>query len=102
MFEVGDSVRNWMLTACFLSIAGLALASILPWKSVGHPKLSSLMRWVLIPVIFLVIIYEKTMPNRFDLRVDLLLLLPMYVTVLLATIVRWFLHRRSRRSRSIP
>ena len=95
MFDVGDPTRNAVLTACFLAIALLTLAAVVPWKALGAARLSKWARWLWLPVLLLAIAYEATMPSRFDIRVDLLLLLPMYAIVLVASVVRWFLSRRA-------
>jgi hypothetical protein len=35
------------------------------------------------------LVYEQTMPDRYDIRVDLLLLVPAYLAVLATSLVRW-------------
>ena len=95
MFSVGDPTRNAILTGCFLAITVLTIAALVPWKSFGATRLSRLARWLPVPVFLLALVYEATMPARFDIRVDLLLLLPMYGLVVAATIVRWCLSRRA-------
>jgi hypothetical protein len=89
MFNVGDPVRNAVLTACFIGIALLTVGSLIPWKLLGATGLSRLARWVVVPVLGLAVVYEATMPPNFDIRVDLLLLAPLYAVVLVATAVRW-------------
>jgi len=93
MFDVGDPSRNAVLTGCFFAIMALTGAALVPWKLLGAVRLSRLARWLPFPVLLLALVYEATMPARFDIRVDLLLLLPMYGLVIVASIVRWFLSR---------
>ena len=95
MFNVGDPFRNAVLIGCFLAIMMFTVAALVPWKSLGAPRLSRLARWLPVPVFLLALVYETTMPARFDIRVDLLLLLPMYGLVIAASIVRWCLSRRA-------
>jgi len=94
MFDVGDPTRNAVLTACFLAIALLTLAAVIPWKALGAARLSRWGRWLWVPVLLLAIAYEATMPSRFDIRVDLVLLVPMYLIVLLTSVIRWVRSRR--------
>jgi hypothetical protein len=90
MFDVGDPLRNVLLNLCFVSIALLTTAAILPWRFLGAARLDRLARWVIVPVLLLAVAYEAIMPARFDIRVDLLLLLPMYGLVVVSSIVRWW------------
>lgn len=89
MFDVGDPSRNAILNGCFFAIALLAVAAVVPWKAFGAERLSRLARWLGVPVLLLAVVYEAAMPSRFDIRVDLFLLLPLYVVVLVASVVRW-------------
>ncbi len=89
MFDVGDPTRNAVLTACFFGIALLTIAALVPWKGFGADRVSKLARWIILPVLLLAFVYEWAMPARFDIRVDLFLVLPMYVAVLVSSIFRW-------------
>ena len=89
MFDVGDPTRNAILQICFFGILALTIAALVPWKTFGAVRVSKLARWIVLPVLLLALVYESAMPTRFDIRVDLLLLLPMYVVVLLSTTLRW-------------
>lgn len=93
MFDVGDPLRNILLNVCFASIALLTVAAVLPWRLLGAVRLSKLARRVIVPVLLLAVAYEAIMPSRFNIRVDLLLLLPMYGLVVVASIVRWWRSR---------
>jgi len=73
--------------------------SLIPWKSFGAHRVSRLFRWLPIPVIGLAIIYEWAMPSRFDIRVDLFLLLPAYAVVIISSLVRWLGWRHAIQSR---
>jgi len=96
MFDVGDPPRNAVLTVCFFAIAFFTLAAVMPWKALGAARLARWARLLWVPVLLLAIVYETAMPSRFDIRVDLVLLAPMYLIVFLASVVRWFLSRRAR------
>ncbi len=93
MFEVGDPLRNVLLNVCFASISLLTVAAVFPWRLLGADQLSKLARWVIVPVLLLAVAYEAIMPDRFDIRVDLLLLLPMYGLVVVSSIIRWWRSR---------
>lgn len=95
MFDVGDSALNAALNLCFGAIVLLAVAVIVPWGAVGAPRMNRLLRWAVVPICVLAVLYEWLMPSRFDIRVDLLLLLPMYVVVIVTSLFRWWsTHRR--------
>jgi hypothetical protein len=93
MFDVGDPTRNLVLNACFVGIALLTVASLVPWQLFGATRLNRLARWIPVPIACLAIVYERAMPSRFDIRVDLLLLIPMYLLALVSSAIRWL--RRS-------
>lgn len=95
MFNVADPFRNAVLTACFFAIMALTVAALVPWKSIGATRMSRCARWLAVAVFLLALVYEVTMPANFDIRLDLLFLLPMYGIVIVASIVRWFLSRRA-------
>jgi hypothetical protein len=96
MFDVGDPIRNAVLTGCFVGIAALTVVTLLPWTSLGAARIGRWARWAIVPMALLAVAYEAAMPSRFDIRVDLLLLLPMYGLAVAASIVRWV------RSRGAP
>lgn len=95
LINVQDPIRNLILNGCFYAIALLAFAAIIPWSRLGAVRVSRLLRWLVVPVLGLAIAYESAMPPRFNIRLDLVLLLPAYGLVLLTSIVRWFGWRRN-------
>jgi uncharacterized protein YqhQ len=98
LINVDDPIRNLILNGCFYLIVLLALFSIVPWSRLGAVRVSRRLRWLLIPVVGLAVAYESAMPAHFDIRLDLVLLLPAYCLVLLTSIVRWIGWRRHRSS----
>ena len=94
LIEVGDAGLNLGLNLCFFAIVALTILAVLPWQAFGQPRLARAVRWLPLPVLALAYAYESLMPNRFDIRVDLLLLLPMYLVVLVAALARWWGSRR--------
>jgi hypothetical protein len=100
LLDVQDPVRNLVLNGCFYAIALLALLALVPWKAVGAGQTGHRLRWLAAPTLGLAIIYESAMPSRFDIRVDLFLLLPAYGLILLTSLVRWLAWRRA--SRPLP
>jgi DNA-binding LytR/AlgR family response regulator len=97
LIDVQDPVRNLVLNVCFGAIALIALLAIMPWGTFGARTMSRLAVWLPVPLLILAVAYEKAMPSRFDIRVDLILLLPAYAAVLLATLARLLGRRRGRR-----
>jgi len=97
MIDVQDPSLNLVLNVCFFVIFGLGLVSLVPWrlKSGGN-------RWTLaLPVlaILVYVVYEVTMPNNWDIRIDLLLLWPILALIVLLGAIRAFLiWRRGRRT----
>ena len=89
LFDVGDPTRNLALSACFFAILALTVAAVVPWRALGAARLSRLLRWLFLPALALAATYEWLMPARFDIRVDLLLLLPMYAVIAVTCLVRW-------------
>jgi hypothetical protein len=96
LIDVGDSFRNAVLNGSFYAIAlGTALATV-PWGMLGASTISRLLRWLVVPVAVLAVTYETAMPPRYDIRLDLALLGPMYLVVMATSALRWF--RWSRRA----
>ena len=94
LIDVGDPTLNLALNACFVAILLLALLALIPWRLFGVARFSYRLRWLILPLILLAVSYEYLMPSRFDIRIDLLLLLPLYLLVLVASLARW---RRGKR-----
>lgn len=95
LIDVGDLLRNLALNTCLYLILFLAIAGLVPWRALGVPIPSRFLRWLAVPVFLLAVAYEWLMPSRFDIRLDLVLLLPAYGLVLVASFVRWAAWRRS-------
>jgi hypothetical protein len=98
LIDVGDPLRNLVLNACFCFTIFLALVAIVPWKALGAARLSRILRWSVVPVLGLATVYEAVMPSRFDIRMDLFLLLPAYAVVIVTSAARWLTWRRSEPS----
>ncbi len=94
--DVSDTTLNIALNACFIAIILLTVISIIPWAIFGAKNISRILRWLFFPVLMLAITYEVIMPSRFDIRFDLLFLLPMYGIVLVTCAFRWLIHIRSK------
>ena len=99
LIDVAEPFRNLVLNACFYSIALLTVVAVVPWGYLGAVRLSGVLRWAAIPVLGLAIAYEWAMPARFDIRLDLLLLLPAIGVVLVSSVFRWVALRASRKRR---
>lgn len=93
MFEVGDPISNMALTILFIAMVVVSLLSVLPWRLIGVNS-----RWPLyLPAVWLAgyLTYEMVMPAAYDIRVDLLLILPLAALTLLSWLVRIVLARRT-------
>jgi hypothetical protein len=99
LIDVQDPARNLLLNACLYTVAAMALAAIIPWKAIGYPRLSRALRWLAMPALGLAIAYEWAMPSRFDIRLDLVLLIPLYAIILMTSLVRWWPWRGATRPR---
>ena len=89
LIDIEDPLGNLILNACFYSIVFLALVAGIPWKTLGAVRVSQLLRWLIIPTFGLAVTYESVMPSRFDIRVDLLVLIPAYGLLVVTSIARW-------------
>ena len=96
IIDVQDPALNQVLNICFFLILGLGLISLVPWGLKSGRN-----RWTLmLPVIAILVYlkYEFTMPNNWDIRVDLLLLWPVVALILVSGLVRAILIWRHRSS----
>ena len=93
LIDVGDQVRTLWLNVCFFAILMFTIAAIIPWGGLGLNRVSRLSRWFFLPVLSLAVVYEAIMPTRFNIRIDLFLLLPMYTVVLITSVFRWWRSR---------
>lgn len=73
---------------CALAIVILATISIVPWELFAGRGASRVLRWSAIPVLALAVLYELAMPASVDLRIDMILLVPVYVVAILTSIMR--------------
>jgi len=89
IIDVGNEASNLWLNLCFWLIVLSALASILPWGTMGATRMAGWLRWAWLPVAMLAIPYEALMPIQYDIRIDLFLLIPMYIVVIVTSIFRW-------------
>ena len=94
LIDVEDAGLNTVLNACFVANVALTLLALVPWRVLGVTRLCRLFRWVSIPVLVLAFVYESYMPTGCNIRVDLLILLPLYVMALATSAVRWNLESR--------
>ena len=97
LIDVGDPLRNIILNACFYILLVLGVVALVPWKGLGAARLSRLLRFLPLPSVAVAITYEVAMPASYDIRVDLLLLLPIYCVIILTSAWRWFFWRRAER-----
>jgi len=95
LIDVEGPLRNLLLNAWFCSIVVLSLIGIVPWKALESARVSQLLRWLAVPVLGLAIAYESLMPERFDIRLDVFLLLPAYGLAIATSAARWRAWRRS-------
>lgn len=78
---------TFLLTLLFWSICGLGLIAVLPLRKEKNGK------WHLFPLIslFLFILYEALMPNKYNIRADLLILVPVVLICLISPIIKIFI-----------
>lgn len=90
LIDVQDPTLNLVLNACLYGMGLVALVSVLPVPT---------RRWMppALPVaaLGLYIAYEAAMPRFWDIRLDLLLILPLLATTFIASGIRFFLLRRT-------
>jgi hypothetical protein len=94
VINVNDPSLNPILNICFFLILGLGVVSLIPWK-IKYGK----NRWTMaLPILAIIvyITYELTMPNNWDIRIDLVLLWPALVLILLLGLLRGILIWRHR------
>ena len=95
MVDVGDPARNLVLNAVFLLVGLMTVVTLVPWGRIGATRLSRLLRWIPFPAAVLAVVYETAMPSRFDIRIDLLLLLPLYGLIIATSAFRWIAFRQA-------
>lgn len=97
LIDVEDPLRNLILNSCLLGIVFMTVLALVPWSLLRARKLGQLAIWLPIPVLAVGLIYEAAMPVRYDIRMDLVLLIPAYGLVLFATLIRFISRWRFRR-----
>ena len=92
LIDIGDPVRNLVLNACFYGISLITIVSLIPWPLGGGRS-----RWTFYLPLFgagIYAVYEITMPPNWDIRLDLLLIIPMGIVIALAWLLRVVISRR--------
>lgn len=93
IIDVQDSALNVLLNACLYGLAALAVLAVIPW-----PLRDRRNRWTLwLPLVALGVyaVYERAMPARMDIRLDLVLIGPLLLIILAAWLIRLILVRRA-------
>lgn len=101
LIDVEDPLRNLILNGSFVAVVLIAIVAIVPWGALGARRLGRLAMLLPIPALVVAFVYETAMPSRYDIRLDLLLLLPAYGLILLATLVRLFARWKARRKHEV-
>ncbi len=90
-------MHNAILGTLFWGMIGLSLfVFVYPWRF--HSHRSRLLLHTPLALLVVFIIYESLMPSEMNIRVDLLLLLPLFVGVLLCYLVKLAFMSRRRKS----
>jgi len=98
LIDVGEPILNIALNGCFFAITLLTLIAIVPWRALGAARVSRLLHWLFLPVLVLAVTYEMLMPLRFDIRLDLFVLIPMYAIVTATCLYRKLMDRKHSRA----
>lgn len=99
LIDVEDPLRNLIFNCSLIAVVLMAIMAIVPWGTFGAERIARLAMWLPIPTLAVAFAYETAMPSRYDIRLDLLLLVPAYGLVLLATLIRLLARWRARRKR---
>ncbi|MGH6718632.1 MAG: hypothetical protein ACREER_04890 [Alphaproteobacteria bacterium] len=92
--DVRDPELNVVLNVGFYAMVACAVLSLVPWRLRDGRN-----RWSLaLPVVAasLYLVYETTMPARWDIRVDLFVIWPLLIVTLGAGLIRLVLVLRRR------
>jgi purine-cytosine permease-like protein len=101
LINVEDPLRNLILNCSLIAVVLMTFMAIVPWATFGAKRIRRLSIWLPIPTLAVALIYEMAMPSRYDIRLDLVLLVPAYSLVLLATLIRVLARRRARRKHGV-
>ena len=93
----GDPLLNAALGICFIALVAIGLVAAVPWRALGARRLSIVLRWAALPMLLLALVYEALMPAHVDTRIDLVVLMPLYLIVLVSSVLRWTTPRGRRR-----
>ena len=96
LIDVKAPDLNLILNGCLYGLAVLAALSVVPWRLRERRNRWTL--WLPPTALALYLAYEITMPARWNIRLDLLLVLPLLLIVVLAWLVRLVLLRCGRRA----
>ncbi len=96
LIDVKAPDLNLILDGCFYGLAVLAALSVVPWRLRERRNRWTL--WLPAAALALYLAYETTMPARWDIRLDLLLIFPLLLIVVLAWLVLPALLRHGRRA----
>jgi hypothetical protein len=94
IIDVNDPSLNQILNICFYLILAFGLVSLIPWKLKYGKN-----RWTMaLPLLAIVVYikYEHTIPNNWDILMDLVLLWPVLMLTLLLGLIRGILIWRHR------
>ncbi len=89
LINVRDADFNSLLNACFFGLVLVAIASCIP----GPRRRWTL--WLPVLAIGIYVVCEWAMPVRYDIRLDLVLIMPLVLITIGACLVRLVLRRRS-------
>jgi hypothetical protein len=101
LIDVEDPLRNLILNSSLVVVALMAIVAVVPWGIFGAERIGRFATLLPIPTLAVAFVYETAMPSRYDIRLDLLLLVPAYGLVLLATLIRLLARWRARRKREL-
>jgi hypothetical protein len=93
--NVNDPGLNLILNACLILIIILSIISLIPWKLKSGKN-----RWTLaLPVLGILtyLVYESTMPSNWNIRMDLVLLMPPLAVIIFLGLIRGLLIWRHTR-----
>jgi hypothetical protein len=94
LIDVQETDLNLVLNACLYGLALLTGVSIIPWRLRDGRNRWSL--WLPLAAVLAYATYEFTMPSRWDIRIDLLLIWPLLLIIVGAWLVRLVALRRRR------
>jgi len=86
LIDVQDAGLNYLLNGCLSGIAVVTLLSLMPLQlSEGLNRWILVLPWIGLTLYFA---YEYAIPARMDIRLDLILILPLMAVTLLVWLVR--------------